>query len=188
MPGRPSMIDTHPHRDAIREALLSRGLIRAIAARFCVSEDALYRYKQALGITPAATPITRAKTRHDQPITDIDPSPAEGEDHHVATAKRLQKQSNEIRLKALAVDDFKAALQAIRETRDSSRYEAELSGRLNSAPVTQNNTIVVMPNNLMPGTATGLPGAPAPQLEAAQPTTTIDADFVDLTPAEKTSL
>jgi hypothetical protein len=177
MAGRPNLIDTHPDRREIIAAILAKTPIPQIAAKYGVSDYAIYRYKNKdmpESVRRAAQALVgrQLSKQRQEEMKDLDP--------FIDTAIRYQKRFEKIADKAENGSDYKAAVMSLREGLGANEYHARLAGRLDTAPTVNHNTIVVMPSSLAPA------AAPAPlALEASQVTETkvLEVEFIDITPA-----
>ena len=170
MRGRPNLIDTHPERKEIIAAILAKTPIPQIAAKYGVSDYALYRYKQkdlpdsVLKATAALVGRQLSKQRQEE-AKDLDP--------FIDTALRLQNRLEKIADKAESDSDWKATVMSLREARETNKYQAELAGRLNAPGSGSDPKVIIIPMIGMPPVA-------------AQPIQAQDVEFRSLGPTEDT--
>ena len=164
-PGRPTAVDAHPQRDAIRAAIAAQprsGQSDAdIAILFGISKQAItyYRIKYGAIAKSKALNVLAAKT-----LGDIERAEQSDADPWVREMLWTRDAARRI---AAAQEDSKpaVAVQALAELRQTVRQWAELAGRL-GAPAAAGTTIQVA--IMMPPIATNAPLQVGPAVDISQ--------------------
>jgi hypothetical protein len=146
----------HPQRLQIEQALLNRNTYRHIAKHFGTSTTALVRHRDHIVDTLARQTAERDTARNTTLLEDI--RTGEGR------AERLYQQAEEILRSALADQDRRTALQAVRAAIDvmgEARGYLELRGELTQELGRDRNSGPVCVQIVCPGIT---PGGPMPMI------------------------
>jgi hypothetical protein len=138
---RANLVDSHQHRDKIIGELLGGRSISAIAADYKIPDDTLYRYRRINLPEKLNRAMIRAQAKA---VSENKQAEREDLDPFVGQAMKLYDRFMGIADKVQGAD---TELKALREARETSRYWAELAGRVGAGAAgtaTTNNIMVVM--------------------------------------------